>query len=102
MFEVHAGLRQLGMRACPVCRSTDTLRVSPFPTFIAEATPSTGINGLSSWEEPDVDLTFAVRVECTICGYLMLFNSQQYRTATEMILTLKADEEHESPPGDHP
>jgi Zn ribbon nucleic-acid-binding protein len=102
MFEIFAGLRQLGMQACPVCRSTDTLSVSPFPTFISEAQPSTGTDGLSAWREPGVDLTFAVRVECTTCGYLMLFNSQQYRTADEKILTLEACEEHESQPGDHP
>jgi Zn ribbon nucleic-acid-binding protein len=102
MFEVFARLCQLGMQACPVCRSANTLGVSPFPTFISEAKPSTGTDGLPSWEEPDVDLTFAVRVECTICGYLMLFNSQQYRTADEKILTLEAYEEHESHPGDHP
>src|ERR1700760_1271468 len=100
MFEVLAGLRHLGLQACPVCGSSDTLSVSPFPTFISEAKASTGTDGLFSAEEPDVDLTFAVRVECAICGYLMLFNSQQYRTADEKILTHEAYEEHESQPGD--
>lgn len=101
MFEVLVALRQLGMQACPVCRSTDTLSVSPFPTIISEAKASPGTDGLLSWEEPGIDVTFAVRVECTTCGYLMLFNSRQYRTAEEKILELQAGEEHESQPGDH-
>ena len=34
----------------------------------------------------DGDMTFAVRVECTTCGHLMLFNSERYRTGDEKIM----------------
>ena len=40
------------------------------------------------------DLTFAVRIECTACGYLMLFNAQRFRTADEkIIVSEEIDEE---------
>ena len=36
--------------------------------------------------DPDRQVTFAVRVECTTCGYLMLFNAEQQHRGDEMIL----------------
>ena len=101
LFEVVAALRQLGMQACPVCRSTDTLSVSPYPTHITDAGPPPGTNSLVPWEEFPVDLTFAVRVECTTCGHLMLFNSQQYRRDDEKILELQAGDDLECQPRDN-
>jgi len=85
MAEVFQALEQLGLRACPVCGSTESLSMSPFPViledgdFAAEAKsyPSEGVHG---------DLTFAVRVECRRCGHLLLFNAQRFRTADEKIM----------------
>jgi hypothetical protein len=37
-------------------------------------------------EDHDYDLTFAIRIECTACGHLMLFNALKYRTGDEPIL----------------
>jgi hypothetical protein len=59
--------------------------MSPFPVILedgdfaaeAEAYPSGGAHG---------DLTFAVRVECRICGHLLLFNAQRFRTGDEKIM----------------
>lgn len=97
MLEVFQALHQLGMEACPVCRSTDALGMNPFPAIIFDGEfPSKDDVDLAPWEEPDGDLTFAVRIECTVCGHLMLFNSQKFRTADEKILRLEADQEHES------
>jgi hypothetical protein len=39
------------------------------------------------------DLTFAVRVGCATCGYLMLFDSARYRTGDEKILVLGLERE---------
>ena len=85
MAEVHESLVQLGLRACPVCSSAESLSMSPFPVILeegdfaaeAEACPLGGAHG---------DLTFAVRVECRICGHLLLFNAQRFRTGDEKIM----------------
>ncbi len=37
-------------------------------------------------------MTFAVRVECTTCGHLMLFNAQKYRTGNKKIMMLTEEE----------
>lgn len=100
MFEVWKALHQLGMEACPVCRSTDALGISPSPAIIVDAEPPPGPDDLATGEEPGGDLTFAVRVECATCGHLMLFNSEKYRTADEKILELEAGREHQSQAGD--
>lgn len=100
LFEVFESLHQLGMEACPVC-STDALSMSPFPALIVEAGLPPGAQRLPSWEDSYGDIAFAVRIECTACGYLMLFNSQKYRTDNEKILELEAGEEHESQHGDY-
>ena len=44
-------------------------------------------------EDRDGDLTFAVRVECAACGYLMLFNALTFRTANEKIIVPGGTEE---------
>jgi hypothetical protein len=94
MFEVFTALRQLGMEACPVCRSADALRVSPYPAILIKAKLPPGADGLPAWEEPGGDLTFAARIECATCGYMMLVNAEKYRTADEKILELQPGEEH--------
>jgi len=43
-------------------------------------------------DEHGGDMTFAVRVECTICGHLMLFNAQKYRTGDEITMREQAEE----------
>jgi hypothetical protein len=91
IFEVFQALRQLGLRACPVCCSAGALSASPFPAIIIKP-EFPGAGGLHAWEGPGGDPTFAVRVECATCGYLMLFNSEKYRAAGEKILELEAGE----------
>jgi hypothetical protein len=36
MAEVSDTLQRLGLRACPVCGSLESLDMSPFPVFLAE------------------------------------------------------------------
>src|SRR5215472_18590420 len=85
MTEVFEALQRLGLRACPVCGSGESLCMSPFPVILvdgdfaadAEADFPEGEHG---------DLTLAVRVECRTCGNLLLFNAQRFRTGDEKIL----------------
>lgn len=97
MLEVFEALHHLGLEACPVCRSADALQMSPFPAIIPNGELLFGKvdQDQAPWKEPGGDLTFAVRIECTACGHLMLFNSQKFRTADEEILRLEAGQEHE-------
>jgi ribosomal protein S27AE len=91
MDEVFDTLQRLGLRACPVCGSPESLDMSHFPVLLADGRfPA----------EPGADLTFAVRVECGTCGHVMLFNAQRYRTGDEKILMLGLTEDEESSLGE--
>jgi hypothetical protein len=83
--EVSQALQRLGLGACPICGSADALGVGPFPVFLLDGGPPDGDDPFLG-EDHDYDLTFAVRIECTACGLLMLFNARKYRTGDEPIL----------------
>ena len=91
--EVSQALQQLGLRACPICGSADALGIGRFPAFLLDGRPPPDVDDLRLGENHDYDLTFAVRIECTVCGHLMLFNTQKYRTGDEPILLPGAEEE---------
>jgi hypothetical protein len=86
MAEVSESLQQLGMRACPVCGSTESLGMSPFPVLLVDGEFPPDADDLSLGEDRDGDLTFAIRVECITCGHLMLFNAERYRTGDDKII----------------
>jgi hypothetical protein len=90
--EVSRSLRQLGLHNCPVCGLADSLGVDYLPVVLIDGRfpPSTDD---PVEKDRDNDLTFAVRIECTACGYLMLFNAQRFRTADEEIIALEGTEE---------
>ena len=91
MAEVSETLQRLGLRACPVCGSVESLDMSEFPVFLADGRfPA----------EPGADLTFAVQIECGTCGHVMLFNALRYRTGDEKILMLELTEDEESSLGE--
>jgi hypothetical protein len=91
--EVSQALQQLGLRACPICGSADALGIGRFPAFLLEGGPPPDGDGLPLGEDHDYDLTFVVRIECTACGHLMLFNASKYRTGDEPILVRERAEE---------
>jgi hypothetical protein len=85
MTEVFGALQQLGLRACPVCYSAESLRMSPFPVILVDGDFAAEADaGFPEGEHGD--LTLAVRVECRTCGHLLLFNAQRFRTVDEKIL----------------
>ena len=91
--EVSRALQQLGLRACPVCGSADALSIGRFPAFWLDGGPPLGRDDLLLGEDDDYHLTFAIRIECTTCGHLMLFNAEKYRTGEEPILERERAEE---------
>jgi len=84
MAEVFESLLRLGLKACPVCDSAESLSMSPFPAILVDGEFPLDPDALP--EEEGGDLTFAVRIECTTCGHLMLFNAQRYRTGDARII----------------
>jgi DNA-directed RNA polymerase subunit M/transcription elongation factor TFIIS len=86
MTEVMGSLQRLGLRACPVCGSDESLSMSRSPVFLVDGESPPDEDAPARDEHNDGELTFAVRVECSTCGHLMLFNALRYRTADEKIL----------------
>ena len=93
MAEVFESLLQLGLKACPVCGSEESLILSPFPAILVDGEFSADLDAPPELEGGD--LTFAVRIECTTCGHLMLFNAQRYRTGDAKIIENGITEEGE-------
>jgi hypothetical protein len=58
-----------------------------------DAGPPLECDDLPIGDDHDYHLTFAVRIECTTCGHLMLFNAEKYRTGDEPILEREPAEE---------
>ena len=91
--EVSRSLRQLGLHNCPVCGLADSLGVDQLPVVLIDGLFPSSTDDNPVGKDRDNDLTFAVRIECTACGYLMLFNAQRFRTAEEKIIALEGTEE---------
>jgi hypothetical protein len=100
MAEVARTLQELGMKACPVCGLAESLNMNDFPVLLADGRLPLGVDALG--ESHEVDLTFAVRMDCIICGHLMLFDAQRYRAGDEKILVLGLAEDEDSPSGELP
>ena len=97
LAEVSQSLRQLGLKACPVCGLVDSLGVGQLPVLLFDGGFFRRIDDHPPARDCDADLSFAIRIECTACGYLMLFNAQRFRTADEKIIVAgETDEEGQS------
>ena len=93
LAEVKQLLRQFGLVACPVCGLAGSLGLGPFPVLLVDGGFPPGTDDSSPGEDRDGDLTFAVRVECNACGYLMFFNAQRFRAADEKIIVPEGTEQ---------
>jgi len=100
MAEVAETLQHLGLRVCPVCGSEESLSIGCCPVLLVDGDFPPDADALPLGQERDGDMTFAVRVECTTCGHLMLFNSERYRAGDEKIMVLGLVEEEEGYPGE--
>ena len=82
---VFAGSRgATGIRLRSREGSAESLSMSPFPAILVDGEFPLDPDELP--EQEGGDLTFAVRIECTTCGHLMLFNAQRYRTGDARII----------------
>ena len=86
---VSERMSELGLDKCPVCRREEslhadmrplTLNVGGFP--VREDNPQ---------HDPEANVLFVIRVVCLLCGYTLLFDSEQYHHGEEAIL-LGSDE----------
>ena len=68
LAEVSETLQQLGMRACPVCGSAESLTIGRSPALLVDAGFPPG-NDDPLLAKDSGGMTFAVRVECTTCGH---------------------------------
>jgi hypothetical protein len=100
MAEVFRTLQQLGMKACPVCGSAESLDMSCFPVLLVDGRFPPAVDAPPPGEYHGGDLTFAVEVECSTCGHLMLFNARRFRTGDEKILVEDLTQDEESPLGE--
>lgn len=91
LAEVLQSLRQFGLAGCPVCGLADSLGIGHLPVLLLDGGFPSGTDDNSLGE--DGDLSFAVRIECNACGYLMLFNAQRFRTADEKIIVAEGTEQ---------
>jgi hypothetical protein len=97
MAEVTQSLQQFGVKACPVCGSQDGLAIGRRPVLIVDGEFPPPVGGVPMEADRDRFLTFAVQIECTTCGHLMLFNAERYRTGKEPIMLVGAVDEDGRP-----
>jgi hypothetical protein len=86
MVEVVQSLQQLGVKACPVCGTEEGLAIGRRPVLVIDGALPPSDSKVSMEADPDRQITFAVQIECTTCGYLMLFNAERHRRGDEKIL----------------
>jgi len=93
--EVTERLVSLGYRGCPVCASTDSILVHRLPVLMVcgDFPPTMGGGPLA--KDPDRQMAFAIRIECGLCGHMMLFNAQNYRGGDEQVLVAGLTDEEE-------
>jgi hypothetical protein len=96
MAEVAGTLQNLGVKACPMCGSAE-LGIGRRPVLIVDGEFPPPVGGVPLEADRDRQMTFAVQIECSTCGYLMLFNAERYRTGKEPILVVGETEEDEHP-----
>jgi hypothetical protein len=76
--EVTAHLVQLGLAKCPICDG-EVLGVNDKPVLLMVGGVGWPTAGLGGEKDPDANVEFMIQVECNLCGYNLLFNSERFR-----------------------
>ncbi|MBA2474058.1 MAG: hypothetical protein H0V41_18190 [Pseudonocardiales bacterium] len=91
LVEIKENLAQLGLRNCAVCKSEHlTVHRFPFLALMGDLPPN-----ISNLDDAEVIIEYLVRVECGICGYVMLFSAERFRTEDDEILVRGMTEQEE-------
>ncbi|MGH3883224.1 MAG: hypothetical protein ACRDRY_20820 [Pseudonocardiaceae bacterium] len=91
LVEVKEKLAQLGLTNCAVCESEHlTVHRFPFLALMGDFPPR-----VRNLDDPEVITDCLVRVECGICGHVMLFDAERFRTADDEILVRGLTEQEE-------
>ncbi|HYP47891.1 MAG TPA: hypothetical protein VEQ61_04560 [Thermoleophilaceae bacterium] len=89
IHRVSDRMSELGLDRCPVCRREESLHADMRPLTM-------NVGGLPVGQDdpehdPEANVLFVIRVVCLLCGYTLLFDSEQYHHGEEAIV-LGADE----------
>jgi hypothetical protein len=91
LIEIKESLAQLGLMNCAVCKSEHlTVHRFPFLAIMGNLPPN-----ISNLGDAEVIIEYLVRVECGICGYVMLFSAERFRTGDDEILVRGMTEQEE-------
>lgn len=91
LVEVKEKLAQLGLMNCVICES-EHLTVHRFPLLALMGDFPPNVSDLG---DPEVTVEYLIRIECGICGYVMLFSAERFRTGDDEILVRGMTEEEE-------
>lgn len=97
MEAMAPGMQRRGLSGCPICGSKEALVIDNKPVLVVDGERPPRVGHSPIEHDPDRQLTFAARTECTTCGYLMLFNSERYGSGDEqtLVVGLTAKEEQQ-------
>jgi hypothetical protein len=91
LVEVREKLAQLGLMNCAVCESEHlTVHRFPFLALMGNLPPN-----VSNLDDAEMIVEYLVRVECGICGYVMLFSAERFRTGDDETLVRGMTEQEE-------
>jgi hypothetical protein len=91
LVEVKEKLAQLGLMKCAVCESEHlTVHRFPFLALMGNLPPN-----IIDVDDAEVIIEYLVRVECGICGYVMLFSAERFRAKDDETLVRGMTEQEE-------
>jgi hypothetical protein len=81
--ELGEHLVRFGLRKCPVCDG-GALAISRRPVILT-------VGGLhfdqsDPRHDPDANIEYAAKVECDVCGHILLFNVERFYSGDEPVL----------------
>jgi hypothetical protein len=84
VVELRDHIARLGLRSCPVCASETGLHISDYPVLVSYG--GLPLEPDDPLHDPEANVWFAAKVECKVCGHMMLFNSAAFHHGDEPVL----------------
>jgi len=76
--EIDEELARLGLKSCAVCESDTALGVDMRPVVLSVGGACWADRG--PMNDDETNISYLVRVECSLCGNTLLFNSERFIT----------------------